>query len=214
MAPDRSLGRTIGIIVFTVIETIALGVWLALVQDAPTLSTIALIGAGILFIGLFFEALVNSIVVNGFGDFPLGAIGTFSLTETLIWIVWLLLAEALGGLIGVGIAGVILFVLMLPQHSIEDNVLGGRPLFSNVLEVGTAVFTFVEAAGGTVWLALVFHGSDLLAGVGIDSVPILSTFIPELGAAIGILLLGVALLIEHEMGVQFAFRMGEPGAGV
>lgn len=212
MTFSQSLGRTVGIAVFTIVETVTLGIWLALVQDVPTLSTIAIIGAGILFVGLVIEALINTVVVNGFGDFPLGAIATFSLTEALIWIVWLLIAEQLGGLTGVGIAGIVLFVLMLPQHSIEDNVLRGRGLFSNVLELGTAVFTFVEAVGGTVWLAFVLQGPELLARVGLDTIS--SPFPFELGALIGLLLLAIALFIEHEMGVQFALRMGEPGTGV
>lgn len=103
---------------------------------------------------------------------------------------------------------------MLPHHSIEDNALHGRPLFSNELELGTAVFTFVEAVGGTVWLAFVVHGAGLLSGLGIEPIPILSMFIFDGGAAVGLVLLGVALFIEPLMGVQFAFRMGEPGAGV
>jgi hypothetical protein len=212
----RSLGRFGGTVVFTIVETVTLGVWLALVQDAPTVSTLAAIGAAVLVVGLFVEALVNTVVVNGFGDFPLGNITVFSVTEAAIWIVWLVAAEQLGGLTGVGVAGVLLFVLMLPQHSIEDNVLRGRPLFSDVLAPGTALFTFVEAAGATVWLAFVFQGEQLLAnvGVGIDTVPVLSTFLPELGAAVGLLVLGVALLVEHVMGVQFALRGGEPAAGV
>lgn len=214
MSLVRSLGRFGGTVVFTIVETVTLGVWLALVQDTPTVSTLAAIGAAVLVVGLLVEALVNTVVVNGFGDFPLGNITVFSVTEAAIWVVWLVVAEQVGGLIGVDVAGVLLFVLMLPQHSIEDNVLRGRPLFSDVLALGTALFTFVEAAGATVWLALVFEGDQLLANVGIDTVPVLSTFLPELGAAVGLLLLGVALLVEHVMGVQFALRGGEPAAGV
>lgn len=214
MAFLQSLGRTVGIAVFTLVETVTLGIWLAFVRDVPTFSTMALIGAGILFVGLVIEALVNTVVVTGFGDFPLGVIATFSLTEALIWIAWLLIAGEVGGLTGVGIAGVVLFVLMLPQHSIEDNTLRGRPLFSNVLELGTAIFTFVEAIGGTVWLALVFHGEDILAEFGLQPIPTLPEAFPEFGASLGLILLGVLLFVEHGMGVQFALRMGEPGTGV
>lgn len=214
MALLTSLGRTIGIAVFTIVETITLGLWLLLVRDAPTLSTAAAIGALVLLVGLIIEALVNTVVVNGFGEFRLGAITTFSVTEALIWIVWLGVAERFGGLTGVGIAGIVLFVLMLPQHSIEDNALRGRGLFSNLLESGTALFTLVEALGGTVWLAFVFRGSELLAAVGIDSIPIQLPIQPELGASIGLFLLAIALFVEHEMGVQFALRMGNPGTGV
>lgn len=209
-----SLGRLLGIVVFTIVETVALGIWLALVRDVPTVSTIAAIGAGILFVGLVIEAVVNTVAVNGLGDLPLGAIALFSVTEALIWIVWLAIAESRGGLAGVAIAGVILFVLMLPQHSIEDNVLRGRGLFSNVLERGTTVFTFVEAVGGTVWLAFVFRGSELLAAAGFESIPVSVPFVSELGAAVGLGILAVALFVEHLMGVQFALRMGERGKGV
>lgn len=214
MSLARSIGRTVGIAVFTVVETVTLGVWLALVRDEPSVSTMALVGAGILLVGLVVEALINTVVVNGFGGIRLGVIATFSVTETLIWIVWLLVAERIGGLAGVAVAGVVLFVLMLPQHSIEDNALGGRALFSDVLHLGTAVFTFVEALGGTVWLALVLRGPELLGGVGLGQVPTIPSIAPELGASVGLLVLAVALFVEHEMGVQFAFRMGHPGSGV
>ncbi|WP_276260257.1 hypothetical protein [Haloglomus litoreum] len=208
----RSLGRTVGVAVFTIVETLTLGIWLALVRDAPTLSRLALVGAGILLAGLVLEALINTVVVNGF-SFRLGAIATFSLSEALIWILWLGVAERLGGLTGVGIAGVVLFVLMLPQHSIEDNVLRGRGLFSSLVTPGTALFTFVEALGGTVWLALVFR-PDLLAAAGVDSVPFAAPMVGDLGASVGLLLLALALFVEHEMGLQFALRTGEPGPGV
>jgi len=214
MSVIRSLGRSFGIAVFTLVETVTLAVWLALVRDAPTLSTIAAIGAGVLVVGLVVEALVNTVVVNGFGEFPLDDIALFSVTEAIIWIVWLGVAETVGGLRGVAVAGVALFVLMLPQHSIEDNVLRGRPLFSNVLEGGTVVFTLVETVGGTVWLALVFGGSELLARVGVETVPMVSEFVPELGAAVGLVVLAVALFVEHLMGVEFALRMRDRGSGV
>lgn len=214
MSLARSIGRTLGIAVFTAVETVTLGVWLALVREAPTVSTMALVGAGILLVGLVVEALINTVVVNGFGGIRPGAIATFSVTETLIWVVWLVVAERIGGLDGVAVAGVVLFALMLPQHSIEDNALGGRPLFSEVLHLGTAVFTFVEALGGTVWLALVLRGPALLAGLDLGPIPTVPSIAPELGAAVGLLILAVALFVEHVMGVQFALRMGQPGAGV
>lgn len=210
----RSLGQTIGIAVFTLVETVTLGVWLVLVRDAPALSRIALLGAGVLVVGLVVEALINTVVVTGLGRLPLGAITAFSVTEALIWILWLGVAERLGGLTGVAVAGVVLFVFMLPQHSIEDNVLRGRGALSDLIEPGTVVFTVVEALGATVWLALVFRGPELLRMVGVDAFPITAPSPLGLGASVGLLLLALALFVEHEMGVQFALRRDEPGTGV
>lgn len=214
MSRSRTAILLPGIVLFTIVETAGLGAWLALVRGEATVSTAAALGVGILFVALVVEAIINTVAVNGFGAIRIGAIFTFSLTETLVWVVWFGLADRLGGLDGVAIAGVVLFVLMLPQHSIEDNVLRGRSLFGNVLELGTSAFTFVEAAGATVWLAFVLRGESFLASAGIDTIPVLSSLDFELGALVGLLLLGVALLIEHLMGVQFAMRMGEPGEGV
>lgn len=214
MSLARSIGRTLGIAVFTAVETLALGLWLALVRGEPTLSTVALAGVGVLLVGLVVEAVVNTVVVNGLRGLRPGAIATFSGTETLIWVVWLLVAEWFGGLTGVGVAGILLFVLMLPQHSIEDNALRGRALFSDVVHSGTAVFTVVEVVGATVWLALVLRGPELLGGIGLGLPQSLPPLAPEAGAAAGLLFLAVALFVEHEMGVQFALRLGQPGSGV
>jgi hypothetical protein len=213
----RPVGRFVGTVLFTLVETATLGVWLALVTGAPTLSRVAAVGAAVLVVGLVVEAVVNTVVVNGIGGLPLGSITVFSVTEALVWIVWLAVAERVGGLTGVGVAGVVVFVLMLPQHAIEDNVLRGRAFLADLVSRGVVGFTFVEAAGATVWLAFVFRGETLLARAGVEpgSLPAGVSALPvEVGAAIGLGLLAVALLIEHVMGVQFALREGEPGWSV
>lgn len=222
MAPLRSLSRLTGTAAFTVVETVTLGLWLALVTDVPALSTIALVGVGILVVGLVVEAVVNTVVVNGFDDIPLGRIGAFSVTEAAIWIVWLAAADQLADLTGVAVAGVdltgivaagvLLFALMLPQHAIEDNVLRGEPFASDLLQSGTVAFTFVEAAGATIWLALVRHGDTLLADADLTAVPTVADATPA--AVVGLGLLAAFLFVEHLMGLQFALRKGRAAAGI
>jgi hypothetical protein len=46
---------------------------------------------------------------------------------------------------GVAVAGVVL----VPQHTVEDNVLRGRGLFADLFAAGTIGFSIVEAAGAT-----------------------------------------------------------------
>ena len=99
---------------------------------------------------------LTDISVNGFTlGFPFGAIILFSLTETVLWAIWLQLAETVGGLLGLGAALIILFVLLIPQHTIEDNVLQGEPIVDDVIDVRTAGFSLIEAVGATIWLAMV-----------------------------------------------------------
>lgn len=213
MSITRSFGRLLGIVLFTLVETVALGAWLALVLDGSMQSQTAAIGLGILFVGLLVEASLTGVVVNGFRSrFPLGAITFFSVTETVIWAVWLLVAERLGGLVGVTAAGVLLFVLMIPQHTIEDNILRNEGLFSQIFNLGTAGFSLIEAVAATVWLALVFQSEMLLGRLGLVT-PNLSGItevvpVVDVGSAalVGLAALAILLFVEHVVGVRFARR--------
>lgn len=193
-------GRLTVVTLFTGVETVALAVWLALVLDAPTLSQTAAIGLGVLVVGLVVEHVLTGLAVTGRLSFPGVGVVVISLSEAVLWAVWLLVAERVGGLPGVLVAGVLLFVLLVPQHTVEDSVLRGRGLLSDLLALGTVGFSFVEAAGATVWLALVLQGEqfasllDPVTGGAVDS------------ALVGLAVLAVALFVEHLVGVRFSRR--------
>lgn len=123
-----------------------------------------------------------------------------SVTEAVLWAGWLLVAEQVGGLTGVGVAGIALFVLLVPQHTVEGNALRGEGLFSNVLAVGTVGFSLVEAAVATVWLALVFQG-DRFAPV---LAPVTGGVVEP--AVVVLAALATALFVEHVVGVRFSRR--------
>lgn len=195
-------GRLVVVLLFTGIETAALAVWLAFVLDAPTLSQMAAIGLGVLVVGLVVEHVLTGLAVTDRLSFPGLRVVFISVTETVLWAGWLLVAEQVGGLTGVAVAGAALFVLLVPQHTVEDNVLRGDGLFSDVLAVGTVGFSFIEAAGATVWLALVLHGDRFAATLA----PITGGVVEP--ATVGLGVLAVALFVEHVLGVRFSRRAG------
>lgn len=181
---------------FTAVETAALAGWLDLVRDAPVVSRAVALGLGVLAVGLFVEHLLTDVAVNGVNlDVPFGAVLAFTASETVLWGVWLELADLVGGLVGVGVASVVLAVALVPQHTVEDNVLRGRPLLSDLVDLGTVGFSLVEAAGAAAWLVLVVR-PDLVGGAvaGVDA------------ALVGLGLLAVALFVEHNLGVRFSSR--------
>lgn len=193
--PDTALRIAI-IALFTVIETAALAIWLRFVRGEPIVSTAVAIGLGVLVVGLIVEHLLTDVAVNGFDPgFPFGAIAVLSISETVLWGIWLEVAESVGGIGGFVVAFVILAVLLVPQHTIEDNVLQGRDLLGDLIDVNTAGFSLVESAGATVWLALVLR-PDLVGGslAGIDA------------ALAGLGILAIALFVEHNMGVRYSSR--------
>jgi len=196
----RVLGQTLSMVAFTLVETVALGLWLTLVRDAPLLSVASALGIGALGVGLVFEHVLTDATVNGLSlaVVPDRQVLGISLSETLLWVVWLGLAAQLGGVGGILGAGVVLAVLLVPQHTVEDNVLRDRPPFSSVLDPMTIGFSLVEAVGATLWLLFVFEGwlfKDVLVALGLGGV----------GAdAVGLAVLAVFLSVEHDIGVALA----------
>jgi hypothetical protein len=217
----ESVGRVTLIGVFTGVETIALVVWLGFVQNSPAASQMAAIGLGILAIGLFVEHYLTDLAVNGWGStFPVGPAVLFSATEAGLWALWLGIVEnvparlvvdslaSLGVTLPAGLAetadfllaAVILTILLVPQHTVEDNVLRGRGTFSSLFRVGTLSFSVVESFGATAWLLFVVRPDvvePLLADLGVGAVAT---------ATLGVGLLAGSLLVEHLIGVSFARR--------
>lgn len=188
--------RFVVIAVFTAVETAALALWLRFVRDEPTVSTAVAIGLGVLAVGLLLEHILTDLAVNGFNlEFPFGAIVILSVSETVLWGVWLEVAGFVDGLEGFVIAFAVLAILLVPQHTIEDNILQGRGLVEDVINLNTTGFSLIEAAGATAWLALVLR-PDLIGGTvaGLDA------------ALVGLGILAIALFVEHSIGVRFSSR--------
>jgi hypothetical protein len=200
LAGFRVTGQTFLMVGFTLVETLALGLWLTLVGGAPLISAASAVGLGVLTMGLVLEHVLTDATINGVSVsvLPGKQVLAVSSSEALLWVLWLGVAERLGGVDGVLAAGVIFAVLLVPQHTVEDNVLRGADPFESVVDLGTVGFSVVEAVGATVWLLLVFEGAQfrwLLATLGLGGVD---------PAAVGLGALAVILLVEHDIGVALA----------
>lgn len=196
-----AVGRLALVAAFTGVETVALVAWLAVVEDAPAASRAAAVGLGVLLVGLVVEHVLTDLAVNGAGlSLPGARVFGVSVSETALWALWLVVAERVGGLEGLVLAGGVLAVLLVPQHTVEDNVLRGRGPVSWVVDFRTLGFSLVEAAGASVWLLFVTRG-DLVA-----------PWLVEFGlagvepAVAGVGILAGALFVEHNLGVSFSRR--------
>lgn len=204
-----ALGRFVLIGVFTGVETLALGVWLTFVVDAPLVSRATAIGLGVLLGGLVVEHFLTDVAVNGYdASIPGGKVLTFSVTETALWALWLVVAERVGGLEGILAAGLVLTILLVPQHTVEDSVLRGRGLLADLFDLNALGFSIVEAGGATVWLLFVLRG-DLVTPLLADADALVGGHLPIDVAAldpalVGLAVLAAALFVEHNIGVSFS----------
>lgn len=94
-----------------------------------------------------------------------------TLTEVLIWILWLALADGTIGAIAaapatnMAVAGVVLMVLMTIEHSVEMGALKRTTPLAYVTSPSTLLFTFMEVAGAVGWLAFVRADRPLLGAL-------------------------------------------------
>ena len=200
LAGVRVTGQTLLMVGFTLVQTVALGLWVTLARGEPLISSASAVGFGVLSLGLVFEHVLTDATVNGLSVsvLPGRQVIATAVAEALLWVLWLGVAERLGGVDGILAAGALFAVLLVPQHTIEDNVLRGVGPFESVVDLGTVGLSVVEAAGATVWLLLVFEGEQfggLLATLGLGGVD---------PAAAGLGALAVVLFIEHDIGVALA----------
>ena len=208
----RRVNQLVGIVSFTLVEAIALAGWLALVRVEPLGPASELIGVSLLFGGLFLEGLLTHVTVNGVRQSPRTLIiAAFTTTETLLWVGWLALAERIGGLLGIGVAGLALAVLLVPQHTVEDNVLRGEGPLTRLFDSGTISFSVLEAAGATAWLLLVagfVPAAPFLTavGIGVPAIALPGGVAPSVPELLGIALLMASLFVEHLVGVRHALR--------
>ena len=88
---------------------------------------------------------------------------SITLSEILIWVVWLWIAHQPWG--GQAFAAAILMVLMLIEHSVEMAILRGntRVLFY-LKNKKTIFFTVMEVLGAVGWLYYVRQGQPMIGG--------------------------------------------------
>ena len=183
------VNKQVGIVVFTAVEVVTLVVWLIFALEASDaffsiLAVLVLIG------GLTLEHLITYNVIHkrslfDFRGLPVGQKAVVSLIETGIWVVWLVIArqDIAGGFEHV-IAAVVLFGLLIIEHTLSDNVFTGRKLFERLADKRTIGFSIVEAAGAAIWLVLI--DVDL--------------------AILGVIVLAIASFLEHNLAVNLALR--------
>ena len=171
------------IAIFTIVETVALATWLALVNGAAnTGSTVA--GLAVLAVGFTIEHILAYNVVHGRGlldlrGVPIAQKAVVSVIETGIWALWLILADR-----NAIVAAIVLAGLLIVEHTLSDNVFKGKGLFSRLIDTRTIGFSLIEAVGAAIWLALVVANL----------------------AIVGIIVLLVASFVEHSMAVALGRR--------
>ena len=183
------VNKQVGIVVFTAVEVVTLVVWLILALEASD-ALFSILAVLVLIGGLTLEHLITYNVIHkrslfDFRGLPVGQKAVVSLIETGIWVVWLVIArqDIAGGFEHV-IAAVVLFGLLIIEHTISDNVFTGKKLFERLADKRTIGFSIVEAAGAAIWLVLI--DVDL--------------------AIIGVIVLAVASFLEHNLAVNLALR--------
>lgn len=151
------------IAIFTLVETVALATWLAVVRGAANTGSM-IAGLAVLAVGFTVEHILAYNVIHGRGlldlrGVPIAQKAVVSVIETGIWAVWLVLTD-----LNPIVAAVVLAGLLIVEHTLSDNVFKGKGLFSRLIDGRTIVFSLIEAVGAAIWLALVVAN---LAIVGI-----------------------------------------------
>ncbi len=144
-ARQRIVGVTAALSAMAV-ETLAVGLWFGLVVGNRTPS-IALAGLGILFCGALLRAGVFGATVSEVDDLlqplQLGA----ALLLTAGWVLWLWLAELIGGPSGVVVATGILVCILVVQFAFERRVFRTRTTPQTPLRsIGSALLLGTGAA--------------------------------------------------------------------
>jgi len=168
------------------VEGVTLVVWLALVRSNAGIyqvSTGSLVaGLAVLVVGFTIEHIIAYNVIHNRGllelqGVPIAQKAVVSLIETIIWALWLVLAD-----LNMIVAAVVLTGLLILEHTLSDNVFRGRDIFSKLLDARTIGFSLIEAVGAAIWLALV--EANL--------------------AVVGVMILVIASFIEHMLAVALA----------
>ncbi|MDF9747071.1 hypothetical protein [Natrinema salsiterrestre] len=181
-----------------VVETLAVGLWFGLVVGPRTAST-ALAGLGILFCGSLLRTVVLGATIDDLGALmephQLGS----AVVLTTGWIVWLLVAELIGGGSGIAVATTLLAGLLTTQFVLERRAFGlpsaggvaVRPMVPGVLLAAGAA-TLLATAWFTDWTV---SSPPLSVGFATATVEIVALHI-------GVLVFGLFAFLAHQRRFQ------------
>lgn len=193
----RVVGLTAAVSTATM-ETIAVGIWFGLVTGAGTTSA-ALVGLGILYCGSLLRAGVFGAAVHRPGDLlephRLGA----ATILTSGWVVWLLVADRIGGGHGLALATATLAIVLTGQFDFERRVFGHRSLRgSSFVPIVPATLLAIGAAAllGSVWFVDWAIASPPLS-LGVTTLVIRIT-----ANQIGVLAFGLFAFLAHQRRFQ------------
>jgi len=153
----------------TLTELVGVYLWVYFVDNQNQF-----LGIVILMIGLLAERI--SVVMaarDAYGEHPLpknfyAFVVSSAFGEGLVWIVWLMIWDAIPGLGGMAVATVAMFVMQLIAHSWQLSfVLGKPPLYRYTTDGLTIVFSAFEALGTLGWLFLFRSGQPVWSGVAL-----------------------------------------------
>lgn len=177
------------ILIFTIVEVAALVGWLILafqVDDilSGILAVVVLIG------GFTLEHLITYNVVHkrplfNFSGLPIGQKFVVSIVETGIWVTWLIIMRLEVFDLGTNllIASVFMFVTLLIEHTLSDNVFTKRGLFERIFTKQVIGFTIIETVAAGIWIGL---------AIGTDYV------------VVGIIILFIGSFAEHQLAVNLS----------
>ena len=114
------------------IETVAVTLWFVLVVDSRSLS-VALAGLGLLFCGSLLRTAVFGAATSRLVDVIKPRRLAIATTLTACWIVWLLVAETIGGPTGVLVAALVLALSLSVQFALERRVFDVKPAYDDGL---------------------------------------------------------------------------------
>ncbi len=143
--------KVLNIGIFTLVETVGLVAWLLLVHHHLAAAGVVVL-ALLLTVEHAFSYNTNHhqpllSVIPGKAGIPLLRIAIFSVTETVFWALWLVIAQRSGY-----VAAVVLAATLVAQHNVEFNVQEGRPFLTGLLRPRSIVISVIEAAGAYLWL--------------------------------------------------------------
>ncbi|WP_090614882.1 hypothetical protein [Natrinema salaciae] len=152
----RARRRMVGItasVSAAAVETVAVGLWFALVIGSRTSST-ALAGLGILFCGSLLRAGVFGATVSELGDLlqPRRLVAALALTAG--WVVWLFVAERIGDALGVAVATAVLAAVFAGQFVLEQRAFKRHACYR--VTVTPVLPAVLLAAGASTLLAAVW----------------------------------------------------------
>lgn len=142
--------RTLGIILFSVIEVAGLAGWLVLADLGRVFTGILVLLVGLVVEHIVTDNLLHKRSLFQFNSLPLGQILAFSALETGIWVAWL----ALWG-VHPALASAYLVAALTVEHTVSKNVHERRPIFDKIVDVGVVPHTIVEVVACDGWLILV-----------------------------------------------------------